>query len=67
MGLARKQPETGAVSLRAAREAAGASQGDLARLLGVSRSTVNRIERGKQKPHPKLAAMIEVWMERNER
>lgn len=40
------------------------SQQELAKALGTSRCTVNRIEQGKQQPHPKLKARIEVWMER---
>jgi DNA-binding XRE family transcriptional regulator len=40
------------------------SQASLGRALGVSRCTINRIERGRQIPHPTLAMMIEIWIER---
>lgn len=52
--------------MRETRQRLGLSQQALAQVFGVSRSTVNRIEQGRQKPHPQLQAMIEVWLERNQ-
>ncbi len=55
------------MTLRQARIGAGLNQGQLASILDVSRSTINRIEQGRQKPNPRLRAVIEVWMETQSR
>ena len=47
--------------LREERESRGVSQEELAEILGVSRETVCRIERGRP-PRRRLKTMIEVWM-----
>ena len=47
--------------LREERASRGVSQEELAEILGVSRETVCRIERGRP-PRHRLKTMIEVWM-----
>jgi DNA-binding XRE family transcriptional regulator len=51
------------VELRRLRRAARMTQHDLARLLGLSRESVCRIEAGRL-PHKRKLAVIQVWMER---
>ncbi len=49
--------------LRDLRRSLKLTQEDLAKSLGLTRSTVNRLEQGKHKPQEKHRLMIEVWME----
>jgi DNA-binding XRE family transcriptional regulator len=54
-------------TLRLMRKRAGLSQSALGRILGVSRWTICRAERGWQTPHTKLNAMMTIWIERMDR
>ena len=53
------------VRMRELRRSAGMSQADLARLLGLTRESVSRIEHGRV-PCKRKQAIIEVWVERVE-
>lgn len=40
------------------------TQAELGRILGVTRATVCRVERGHENPGKRLKSLIEVWIER---
>ena len=52
------------VRMREIRRSLKMRQADLGRLLGLSRESVCRIEKGRP-PRKRKLAVIEVWMERN--
>ena len=51
-------------NLPALREARGLTQGDLAAAVGVSRQTINSVERGRFEPSLSLALVIAHYFER---
>ena len=51
-------------TLPALREARGLTQGDLAAAVGVSRQTINSVERGRFEPSLSLALVIARYFER---